>query len=399
MNKKNKQTLISILIPIIIAVLVVSVTAISGKVTKTKDIESPTAATRQTTTTEQTTLPQDSKVSIVAVGDNLIHMPLVKAGTNADGTRDYNSFYDNIRKYTSVADLAIINQETMLGGDTFDFSGYPLFNTPWEIGDAAIAAGFDVFTCATNHSLDVRAAGIEKECEFFSKHPEVTHVGTYTNEDDYNKIAYVTVNDITFAILNYTFGTNGIPVPEDKPYLVKLLTEENVTKDVKKARKKADVVIVCPHWGTENSHDVNDEQKKYTKLFSDLGVDIVLGTHPHALQPVEWYTNEETGKKMLVYYSLGNFISHQTDLNLLCGGMAEITVERKAGEIEITSAKLAPTVNYYSGTSASNYKFSVYKFCDYNNDIAASQTRQGTTVEYFTELVHKVISDEFLDLD
>lgn len=400
-NNERMKKILPVLIPFLVAVLVVSTLAVTAKISKSTNNEIPTQtkpAVTEVKEEEQTTKPANAKASIVAVGDNLIHNTLISAGQQEDGTYDYNSFYEDIKPYIEPADIAIINQETMLGGDIKEYSGYPMFNTPWEVGEAAINAGFDVFTCATNHSMDVGSAGIKKECEFFAKHPEVIHTGTYTSEEDYNKIAYKEVNGIKFAFLNYTYGTNGISIPSDKQYLIKMLTEENVRKDIKQARKNADVVIVLPHWGTENSHDISDQQKKYCKIFSELGVDIVIGTHPHVLQPVEWITNEETGKKMLVYYSIGNFISHQVNLNQMCGGMAEITVERKNGEIEITSAKLAPIIDFYT-KSGSKYKFSVYKISDYNNDLASQQAQNGATVEYFTKLSKQIINEEFLDLN
>lgn len=394
-RKITSKELLPILIPVIVAVIVVSALAITGNIAKHNDATSQTVSKEAVT---ETTENLNTKVTLVAVGDNLIHNTLITAGEQEDGSRDYNSFYEDIKPYISSADIACINQETMLGGPDFEYSGYPMFNTPWEVGEAAVNAGFDVFTCATNHSMDVGSAGILKELEFFSKHPEVVHLGTNAGEEEYNKITYYEKNDITFALLNYTYGTNGISIPEDKPYLVNMLTEEKVTKDIKVARENADVVIVFPHWGTENSHEVSEQQKKYCKIFSDLGVDIVIGTHPHVLQPVEWYENEETGKKMLVYYSIGNFISHQTSLNQMCGGMAEITIERVDGNIQITNAKLAPVIDYYRNTG-SGYKFSVYRLSDYNNDLADSQAQDGATVEYFTELCNEVVSEEFLDMN
>ncbi len=160
----------------------------------------------------------------------------------------------------------------------------------------------------------------------------------------------------------------------------------------------ADFVIVFPHWGTENSHDVNEQQKKYVSIFSELGVDLVIGAHPHVLQKVEWVENETTGKKMLVYYSVGNFISHQTSLNQMCGGMAEVTVERNGDDISITEAKLAPVIDYYT-RSGSGYKFSVYKISDYTDELAENQAQDGASVKYFTDLSKEVIDKEFLDLN
>lgn len=397
MSDSKKKNIISTVVPVILSVVVVISLAVSGHITKNRDELEPTVAQTQAVA-ELTSSAPNSKVNIVAVGDNLIHNTLIAAGEQEDGTRDYNSFYEDINPYIKGADMAVIDNETLLGGSAFEYSGYPTFNTPWEVGEAAINAGFDVFTCATNHALDMQKfTGITEELKFFSNHPEVTYIGINGTEEEYNTIKYKDVNGIKFALLNYTYGTNGISLPEDKPWCVNMLEEDKVVSDIKEARENADVVIFFPHWGTENSHEVNEEQKHYVELCSQLGVDIVIGGHPHVLQPVEWVTNEETGKKMIVYYSLGNFISHQINLNQMCGGMAEITVERIDGEIQITSAKLAPVIDFYE-RSGNGFRFSVYRLSDYNNDLASRQAQSGATVEYFTDLSKDIIAEEFLDL-
>ena len=397
MDTNKRKKLAGVIIPVVLAVLVVCGFAVSGHITKNLDGETPTAETSSETTTEATT-ESVSTVTLVAVGDNLIHNTLISAGEQEDGTLDYSSFYANIKSDISAADIAVINQETILGGSEFEYTGYPTFNSPWEIGIAAIEAGFDIFTCATNHSLDKGYAGIEQECLFFDEHPEVVHVGTNDSEEDYNSIVYYEKNGIRFAILNYTYGTNGISIPESTPWCVNMMDEDKITSDVTTARENADVVIVFPHWGTEYSTTVSEYQLEYVQLFSDLGVDIVIGTHPHVLQPVEWVENETTGKKMLVYYSLGNFISHQTGLSQLCGGMAKITIEKEDGEITITSASLVPVVSWYTNTG-SGYEFSVYKLSDYTEALGESHAQSGATPEYFTSLVEDIISEEFLEID
>lgn len=397
----NKRKLFEILISCLLAATVFFGIALSGYITKNIDNSVPATEStpEETEPTEPPTVASSGPVTIVAVGDNLIHNTLIDAGQNSDGTADYTSFYANIKKYISAADIAIINQETMLGGAEFAYAGYPCFNTPWEVGTAAIDAGFDIFTCATNHSLDIGFSGIVQECLFFDNHPEVTHVGTNDTEEDYNTIVYYEEKGIKFALLNYTYGTNGIPLPSGKEWCVNMMDKEKITADVNEAKQNADVVMVFPHWGTENSSQVSSYQEDYVKLFSKLGVDIVIGCHPHVLQTVEWVENEDTGKRMLVYYSLGNFISHQTSVDQLCGGMAEITLEKNADEITITSAKLAPVVCWYS-KSGSKYEYSVYKLSEYTDSLAQthSQRSKGTTPEYYTKHAKEIIPEEFLDL-
>lgn len=403
MSDKKKNKNLWILLPVTLALAVFIGLSVSGNITKNSDKNTPTATTEVSVVNEDQTQKQNdevvnSKVTLLAVGDNLIHNTLIAAGEQEDGSLDYTSLYANIKPEIEKADIAVIDQETILGGSSFEYTGYPLFNSPWEIGDAAIDAGFDIFNCATNHTMDMGWAGIEKELEYFSGKENVVALGINEDERDYNSITYYEKNSITFALLNYTFGTNGIPLPEDKPWCVNLLDKDKVTADIKEARENADVVIVFPHWGTENSHDVSDYQKEYTQLFSDLGVDIVIGCHPHVLQPVEWVTNESTGKKMIVYYSLGNFISHQIELDQLCGGMAQLTIEKHGDEIEISSAKLVPIVCHYNRGENDKFVFDVYKLSDYTDELAASHSQSGGTVEYYTNLVNDVIDEEFISM-
>lgn len=239
---EKKKNLLGMLIPVVTAVIVVVVFAVSGHITKNMDAVEPTAAVSSTEAASTEPVTQaTSKVTLVAVGDNLIHNTLIDAGKSSDGGLDYTSFYANIKKDISAADIAVINQETMLGGAEFEYSGYPQFNTPWEVGTAAIDAGFDIFTCATNHSMDVGFKGIEQECKFFDEHPEVIHVGTNDTEEEYNSVVYYTKNNIKFAVLNYTYGTNGISLPEGKSWCINMMDKDKITADVNAARQNADV--------------------------------------------------------------------------------------------------------------------------------------------------------------
>lgn len=403
-RNKDKNSKLLYILPSVLAVVVLIAFAISGNITKKADLKSPTATTavsavnKEDSATENKKI-ENSRVTLVAVGDNLIENTLIEAGQQSDGKLDYTSLYANIKPDIEKADIAVINQETLLGGSSFDYTGYPFFNSPWEVGDAAISAGFDIFTCATNHTMDKRWAGVEKEIEYFSGKENVVRLGINADQKEYEKIKYYKKNGITFALLNYTYGTNGIPLPDDKPWGVNIFDEKKVTADIKEARAHSDVVIVFPHWGTENSHEISEYQKEYTKLFSDLGVDIVIGSHPQVIQPVEWITNENTGKKMIVYYSLGNFVSHQFKLNQLCGAMAQLTIEKRGGEIEISTAKLVPMVCHYNRDENGRFSFNVYKLGDYNDDLAASHLQSGGTVEFYKNLVNGIVDEQFISMN
>lgn len=165
-------------------------------------------------------------------------------------------------------------------------------------------------------------------------YPEMAVLGIYETEDERDEIYVFEQEGIRVAILNYTYGTNGIPLPSDMPWAVNLLTEETVVPDIEKAESIADFTIVCPHWGTEYVLEETEEQERWTQIFAEHGVDLVLGTHPHVIEPVELVVDEETGHEMLVYYSLGNFVnwtgsSGSGIANRMVGGMADVTIERK----------------------------------------------------------------------
>lgn len=402
MNKRISRV-IALLAVILVLVIAVDVVVIArshhvGETSVSESVEGETKKSKKNKEEEteaETTTEAPSEVTIVAVGDNLIHDTLIAAGKQDDGNYNYDSFYTEIKPYVEPADIAIINQETILGGDVREYSGYPMFNSPQEIGDATVNAGFDVFTCATNHAMDVFSKGIESELNYFdTKQPQLIHLGLNKSEEEYNTITYYDKNNIRFALLNYTYGTNGISLPDDKPWIVNLLEKDKVTKDITEARKNADVVIVFPHWGEEYNTGTISEQEDYVKLFSELGVDIVIGTHPHVIEPVKWVTNESSGQKMLVYYSLGNFISHQRQLETLIGGMAEITVRKENGTITITNAKMAPVVTWYS-SGGNGYRYKVYRLKDYTDDIASGHVRDFATPNKFRGVYEEVIDEEF----
>ncbi len=337
--------------------------------------------------------PKTSTVEIVAVGDNLYHSQIIKYGTNSDGTRDYTSIYEHVKEDVSDADIAFVNQETILGGESMELSGYPLFNTPWEAGEALEKTGFDVLTCASNHSMDMGEKGLQKEFEFFENHKDLKEIGIDKTEEEYNSIDYYKKNGIKFALLNYTYGTNGISQPKGKSWSVNLLDEDKITKDVETAKENADVVIVFPHWGVEYSTDISKEQKKYTKLFSDLGVDIVIGAHPHVIEPVKWIENKETGKKMLVYYSLGNFVSNQPDAIMQLGAMAKIKIEKTGDKVSIKEASAVPLVTHV----VDNPLFvRVYKLDDYTDELA-NKNHSHSNVKYLKEKSKEILGD-FVEL-
>lgn len=340
-----------------------------------------------------------AKMSLVMVGDMLFHKAVSDSGLQSDGTYNYDAIFANVKDDIKAADVAIVNQEVILGGKELGLTGYPTFNAAYEVGDAIANAGFDVVLHATNHTLDKGKTGMDNCMNYWkTNHPDMVVAGLHDSEEDQKKIRVCEANGIKIAILNYTYGTNGIPLPSDRPYAVDLLDEAKIREDVKNAKEVADFVVVCPHWGTEYVLEESSEQKKWADLFLELGVDLVIGTHPHVIEPVKMLESDN-GHKMLVYYSLGNFINStaSTEKNVgrrYVGGMAKVTLAKKDGKVIIEDYGIEPLVTQNeSGTNG----ITTYKLSDYTEEMAkknkAKQRDSAFSLEYCKELVRQVFGD------
>lgn len=314
-------------------------------------------------------------MQIVMAGDMLMHENVLESGEKEDGTYNFDHLFTHVAEFISEADLAIVNQETIMGGPRYGYTGYPSFNSPFDLADAEVKAGFDVLLLATNHAFDKGEQGIRNCMDYLdATHPDLGYVGiNRSQEDQDNNIYTYETNGITVAILNYTYGHNGVSLPSDKKYLVNELDEEKVRSHIRKAEEIADFTIVCPHWGTEFKLEADDKQKEWAQLFLEEGVDLILGTHPHVIEPIEWLTHEN-GHKMLVYYSIGNFINGTSSTgegvtHRMVGGIADITLERnkETGEVEIKEYGAVPIVCHIGyGT-----EYTAYFLEDYTEEMAA----------------------------
>lgn len=282
--------------------------------------------------------PEPTEISLIAVGDNLIHMGVVETGKQTDGSYDYSFLFRNILDDIAGADISIINQETILGGNQLGFSGYPYFNSPTEVGDAIAAAGFNVVLQASNHSADQGQSGIINCATFWQdKHPEVLMVGIRAEKNTEPEIPIMEIEGVKFAILNYTYGPNMESFPSDWEGYMNILCDydENtrlmdftsinpdVLADIEEAETLADVVIVCPHWGTEYQTSSSTYQQNFALEMTAAGADLIIGTHPHVVEPIEWIESEN-GNKALCYYSLGNYVSTQKSPISMLEGMAHV---------------------------------------------------------------------------
>lgn len=336
-------------------------------------------------------------IELLAVGDNLIHTGLYKTGMDSSGVWNYDHLYEHVRDEIQAADLAVINQETIFIEDRSKISAYPVFGSPTEIGDSLVWAGFDVVLHASNHTMDKGTEGVRDTLSFWkNKHPDIMVLGINESEEAKETIPVVECKGVRFAMLNYTYGLNGFTVPSDEPYLVNMLDKDQVAEDIAKAKEISDMTVVFCHVGDEYVYEPSEYSKQWVDFLLEQEVDIVINTHPHVLEPYTILTGE-SGHQMLVYYSLGNFISTQDQIPRLLGGMAKITIEVRSHEdgkdFTIKDYTLEPVVAHWNyGTM----EFAVYMLEDYTNELAAKHGILKETEEAFSVEVLWGMYEEFL---
>ena len=347
---------------------------------------------------------EKTDITLIAVGDDLVSDSVLYTAKRSDGTYDFSSVYEKMKPDFKKADIAIINQETILGGDKFEYKGYPCFNTPDSMGKAIIDAGFNIVQQASNHSYDTGVEGIEHCIKYWKKHKKkVLMVGLNENEEEYNTIPIFKCKGIKFAILNYTYGLNGFKLPEDKGYLVNLLDDahwDKVKSDIEKAEQIADFTIVLPHWGQEYVQpDPIPEQEKWAKMMVEAGADLIIGTHPHVVEKIKW-VKSDNGNSALCYYSLGNYTSGQQNWKTLLGGMAKLTIRKDEKGVRILKkrAGVVPTVNHYvwgkaEGVVRQQYTYRLSDYSQYMLDGHSIQWYAPVTYKDLTELSREVFGD------
>lgn len=288
---------------------------------------------------------EDTDISFVVFGDNLIHEQIYQYSLhNCNGYFDFLFENKNIWDAIAASDVAVINQETPLTDEPSKYSGYPRFGTPMGVGEAVADAGFDVVTCATNHALDQGADGVNDTKNFFDSR-DILCIGIQSeDEKGYRPYEVLVRGGVRFALFNYTYGTNENQFPKDMAYMVHILDdEEQVRADLEAARGETDFVIIFAHWGTEYGEQPDEFQQKWTQIFLESRADVVVGTHPHTLQPYELLQGDD-GHEMLVYYSIGNYISAQPEESCVKGGMAQFTVSLTPDGYKIAEYGLQPLV-------------------------------------------------------
>ncbi|CAM3974827.1 CapA family protein [Paenibacillus alkaliterrae] len=322
----------------------------------------------------------------MAVGDIMMHMPLLPGAYDKTTDRyNFDPFFTEVKPLFAQGDWVIANLETPIAGEEFGYSGYPLFNAPVELAEALKAAGFNMITNANNHSLDKGEKGLLRTLANL-KALDLPIVGTAASQEEADRLLLSEKNGIVMGLAAYTYGTNGIPIPEGKPYLVSIIYEEKIKEDIMRLRREgADFITVSLHFGTEYQTAPNEEQKRLARSLIAAGADIIAGSHPHVVQPyevVETVNEHGLAKKGLIIYSMGNFISNQRGETKDYGVIFKVNIRKNKsdGSTQLTEIESIPTwVHRYKPDHA--YR---YRILPIDETIAASSDELLTQADYAT---------------
>lgn len=334
--------------------------------------------------------PEPIFIRITAAGDNLLHNTVSFACALPEGGYDFHPVYENIKKIIEGSDIAFINQEVMLTGEA---SAYPNLAAPTENADALIDAGFNVINLATNHTLDKGVSGLETCLETVHARPFDAVLGAFRTEEESTQLCILEKQGIRFGFLSYTYGLNGYRLPSDKQWKIALIDETKIQNDLAAIRPECDYLIVSMHWGNEYQTTESSYQNELAQLLCDGGADLIIGTHPHVLQPMKWLEGED-GHKTLCAYSLGNFVSNQHKRATMLGGILEVELlfEEDGTLKEIASAGVIPTVTHYK-----KGHYTIYPLHEYTDELASEHGMQGYetpfNMTYLAELSNNILGE------
>ncbi|WP_233569735.1 CapA family protein [Falsibacillus albus] len=267
-----------------------------------------------------------TSATIGEIGDVLLHDWVYEDAKKSSGYQ-FDKMLAKVKPMLEKPDFLIANEESIPAGESMGISSYPIFNSPFEIVDTLKRNGVDLISSANNHAMDKGPRGILSAIQYYEK-KGMPYVGINKNQADQKRLRVFNVNGISVAVLAYTFGTNGIPIPDGKGYLVNVIDEPKMIEDIQDARKHAEVVVLSIHWGNEYVRKPNEIQKKLAKDLANAGADIIFGHHPHVLEPIEKIKCTDD-RNAVVVYSLGNFLSGQLWDYKDIGGLATVDIHKK----------------------------------------------------------------------
>ena len=337
-------------------------------------------------------------VTVLCGGDNLIHEPIYQRAQTDNGY-DFDYLYQNVKSFIESADIATINQEAPLATDLEDPSGYPHFNTPKEVGQDLVDAGFDVINIGNNHMYDIGSQGALVTEQFFQNRG-IPVVGFYRSDEDFHNIRIIEKNGIKIAFLSFVEMTNLDPDDPDLGYCVSMEDRSLVKEQIEEAREQADVVVAHAHWGEEGTTELTDGQVEMAHLMVDWGVDIIFGNHPHVIQSLVTITREEDSQLCPVIYSMGNFVSAQTHRNQIVSAMLAVKITRDANGIARPSAMgVMPVITHF--TQDDRKDIVLYPLATYSEELAEAHYVNGSdgdfSLDYIYGLLNESIPDRYLN--
>ena len=385
-SKKFKKSVFILLFIIILCILIYNSKTIINLIKNNSNNVSIPVSKEDSTTLDNQNIntkkeQKDITFNMSVIGDIMCHNTQYTDAYNSNtDTYDFSYVFKDIKTKIKTADIAVGNLETTFAGKSVGYSSYPTFNTPESLANNLKDLGLDVLTTANNHSLDKGYKGIESTIDYLDK-ADISHTGTFKSEEDQNKILIKNVKDVKIAFLSYTYGTNGIKVPTGKDYCINLIDKELIKKQLELAKaENPDIICVSMHWGIEYQTKQNKEQEALADFLFENGVDIILGSHPHVLQPMEKRTitlEDGSTKDGFVIYSLGNFMSGQVKENTKNSIILDLKITKKAqdGKISIDSVNYTPIYMYKSTA-----KTKAYKILDIENSISKYDLDQDTSI-------------------
>lgn len=350
---------------------------------------------------EEEKLTGESTAHLICVGDNLIHDNIYNEALSAGGGKEYDfdAMYELAEPYIERADVAILNQETLVN-DAFEPQSYPVFSTPTAVGDKAVELGFNVISMCNNHVLDKGTEGLISSLDYWDS-KNVVHYGAYRSTEDSEDIRTFEANGITFAFLGYMEHTNGITLDSDSGKVVYLSQEDVIKRQIEEADEIADVVVVSCHYGTEVVHDLNTQQTELTPKLVEWGADLIIGTQAHCVSTCG-YLDKPDGGQAFVYYGLGNFFHTMYDRHSAAGIMGDMDVvkDNATGEVTFENVKAIPFIShfeadYYDGPW---YNCKVYPYAQYTDELFARNFNDGVSRQSVDECL-SVIPEEFLAIE
>jgi len=330
------------------------------------NLKSDTALNSEDTSFDQAEFSADSEkpsqhnLTLIAAGDNLFHITIINRA-NEDGKYNFTPIYSEIKDLVENADIAFINQETVMAGESYGYSGFPKFNTPQSLARTLSDTGFNIINLANNHAMDMGKDGLYATLDLLETMEEITVIGARKTDNSHQ---IITKNNITLGFLSYAHSLNGNPLPDDNPNLVSMINRNKMTQEIKALRPLCDFLVVSMHWGDEyHLAEPGSDQKSLAIFLAEQNVDLIIGHHPHVLQRVEKLKRPD-GKETLCFYSLGNFVSNQNRKERILGGIMLVTFEKEDDALSIKNSGLIPVICHFEAGYINTKIYPIYKYTE-----------------------------------